>query len=43
MSHPLTVTIPHNLGRGVALTRVKDGMAQLRSSYAGQLTIIEEA
>ena len=43
MSRPLTVTIPHNLGRGVALTRVKDGIAQLRSSYAGQLSILEEA
>jgi hypothetical protein len=43
MPQPITVTIPHNLGRGVALMRVKDGIAQLRSGYAGQLSILEES
>ena len=42
MSRPLTVTIPHNLGREVALKRIKDGIVQLRSTYAGQLTVLDE-
>ncbi|WP_454813952.1 polyhydroxyalkanoic acid system family protein [Labrys neptuniae] len=42
MSRPLTVTIPHTLGRAAARKRVEDGIAQLRNSYAGQFTSLEE-
>ncbi len=42
MSRPLTVTIPHNLGQEAALKRIRDGIAHLRTSYAGQFTVIEE-
>jgi putative polyhydroxyalkanoate system protein len=42
MSRPLTVTIPHNLGREAALKRIKDGVGQLRSTYAGQFTVLDE-
>lgn len=42
MSRPLTVTIPHNLGRESALKRIKEGIVQLRSTYAGQFTVLEE-
>ncbi|QEN91055.1 polyhydroxyalkanoic acid synthase [Labrys sp. KNU-23] len=42
MSRPLTVTIPHSLGRAAARKRVEDGIAQLRNSYAGQFTSLDE-
>lgn len=42
MSRPLTITIPHSLGRAAARKRVEDGIAQLRSTYAGQFTALEE-
>jgi len=42
MSRPLTVTIPHSLGRAAARKRIEDGIAQLRDSYAGQFTALEE-
>ncbi len=42
MSRPLTVTIPHNLGREVALRRIQDGIAQIRDKYAGQFTVQNE-
>ena len=42
MSRPLTVTIPHNLGREVAHKRIQDGIAQLRSTYAGQFSVLDE-
>lgn len=42
MSRPLTVTIPHNLGREAAHRRIQDGVAQLRTTYAGQFTVLDE-
>jgi|ERR1700748_1628200 putative polyhydroxyalkanoate system protein len=42
MSRPLVVSIPHNLGRETALKRIHDGIAQLRSRYAAQMTILDE-
>ena len=42
MSRPLTVTIPHSLGRAAARKRIEDGIAQLRDNYAGQFTALEE-
>jgi Putative polyhydroxyalkanoic acid system protein (PHA_gran_rgn) len=42
MSRPLTVTIPHNLGREAAHKRIQDGIAHLRSTYAGQFTVLDE-
>lgn len=42
MSKPLVVTIPHNLGKDEALRRLKSGITNARSNFAG-LTIVEEA
>lgn len=42
MSRPLTITIPHSLGRAAARKRIEDGIAQLRGTYAGQFTALEE-
>lgn len=41
MSKPLTVSIPHRLGKAEALRRIKAGLGTVRSSY-GQLLAIEE-
>ena len=42
MAKPLTVTIPHNLGREEALRRIQGGLDTARSRFAGQLTVREE-
>lgn len=42
MSRPLTVTIPHSLGRAAARQRIEDGITQLRTTYAGQFSALEE-
>ncbi len=42
MSRPLTVTIPHSLGREAARRRIEDGISQLRSTYAGQFSVLDE-
>jgi hypothetical protein len=42
MSRPLVVSIPHNLGREAALKRIRDGIGQIRTSYAAQMTVLEE-
>lgn len=42
MSEPLVVTIPHRLGKAEALRRIKDGLAQTRTSLGGKLLTIDE-
>jgi hypothetical protein len=41
MSQPLTVTIPHRLGRQEAVNRLRTGLSSARSHF-GQLLAIEE-
>jgi hypothetical protein len=41
MSQPLTVSIPHRLGRQEAVRRLKDGLGSARSSF-GSLLMVEE-
>jgi Putative polyhydroxyalkanoic acid system protein (PHA_gran_rgn) len=42
MSQPLTVTIPHHLGKDEAVRRLKSGMAGVRTNYSHLLNIQEE-
>ncbi len=42
MSKPLVVSLPHHLGKQEALRRLKDGIAHLKSSQAGKMSVIEE-
>ena len=42
MSRPLVVSIPHNLGKEEALRRIRSGIGQARTSFAGHLTVIDE-
>jgi hypothetical protein len=42
MSKPLTVSIPHNLGRTEAMRRLQGGMGSLRSQFGDKLTKIED-
>ena len=41
MSKPLTVTIPHRLGRAEAKRRLTDGVARLQAQFAGQMSAVE--
>jgi Putative polyhydroxyalkanoic acid system protein (PHA_gran_rgn) len=41
MSAPLTVSIPHQLGKDEALRRLKSGLSSVRANY-GSLFAIEE-
>jgi hypothetical protein len=43
MSTPVTVTVPHRLGREEALRRLKSGFASARGHFGALLTIEEEA
>jgi Putative polyhydroxyalkanoic acid system protein (PHA_gran_rgn) len=43
MAEPLVVIIPHNLGKAEATDRLRSGLAGIRSSFAGKLSVIEEA
>jgi hypothetical protein len=42
MAEPLTVSIPHRLGRDEALRRIKAGFAGARAHFAHLITISEE-
>ena len=43
MSKPLTVAIPHNLGKEEALRRIQSGLATARSRFASHLVVREDA
>jgi hypothetical protein len=43
MAEPLTVKIPHRLGRDEALHRIKSGFAGARAHFAHLITISEES
>jgi hypothetical protein len=43
MPEPLTVKIPHRLGRDEALRRIKSGFAGARAHFAHLITISEES
>lgn len=43
MSKPLTVTIPHQLGKQGAKTRIQDGVGQIRAQLGGMGATVEEA
>jgi hypothetical protein len=42
MAKPLTVTIPHNLGKEEALRRIQGGLQTARSRFASHLVVREE-
>jgi hypothetical protein len=42
MSKPLTVSIPHNLGRAEAMRRLQGGMGSIRTQFGDKLTKIED-
>lgn len=42
MSKPVTVTIPHRLGREEAVRRLQSGLASARTGYASLFTFQEE-
>ena len=42
MSNPLTVTIPHRLGKEEAMRRLKHGLGSVRTNWGHVLTIQEE-
>lgn len=42
MSKPLTVTIPHQLGKQGAMTRIRDGIGQARAQLGGMGATVEE-
>ena len=43
MSKPLTVSIPHRLGKEEALRRLKSGLAGVRTNFGHLLTVEEES
>jgi putative polyhydroxyalkanoic acid system protein len=43
MSQPLTVTIPHRLGKQDAINRLRAGLSGARSHFGQLLTVEEEA
>jgi putative polyhydroxyalkanoic acid system protein len=42
MSQPLTVTIPHRLGKDEAVRRLKAGLARAGQSFGGVFTLTDE-
>lgn len=42
MSEPLTVTIPHRLGKAEAIRRMKGGLSRTQSSFGNVFTIERE-
>lgn len=43
MSKPLVVSIPHHLGQQEALRRLKDGIGQLKTTYASKVSVLEDS
>ena len=42
MSKPLTVSVPHRLGKAEATRRLQSGFTMVRTRFAGKLSILEE-
>lgn len=42
MPQPLTVSIPHKLGKAEATRRLQKGITTARTHFAGKLSILEE-
>jgi hypothetical protein len=42
MGEPLTVIIPHRLGKAEAMARLKSGIEGVRKNFAGKLSVLEE-
>jgi hypothetical protein len=42
MGEPLTVVIPHRLGKAEAMARLKSGLLGVRNSFAGKLSVLQE-
>jgi Putative polyhydroxyalkanoic acid system protein (PHA_gran_rgn) len=42
MSHPLVVSIPHQLGKDEAVRRLKSGFGRARSTFGEKLAVIDE-
>jgi hypothetical protein len=42
MGEPLTVIIPHRLGKAEATARLKSGLENIRNTFAGKLSVMEE-
>ena len=42
MSQPITITLPHRLGRKEALRRLQAGFSNAQSKYGGKLLVLEE-
>jgi Putative polyhydroxyalkanoic acid system protein (PHA_gran_rgn) len=40
---PLIVLIPHNLGKAEASRRIRSGLERIKESFAGKLSVIDEA
>jgi hypothetical protein len=43
LSAPLIVLVPHNLGKEEANRRLRSGIDRLQESFAGKLSVIDEA
>ena len=43
MAKPLIVVIPHQLGRAEARRRLETGIGQLKNTFGGQYTSVEES
>jgi hypothetical protein len=42
MAPPLVVTIPHSLGQNQAISRLKDGLAEIQARFGQFFTVQEE-
>ena len=42
MSQPITVTLPHRLGRAEVLRRLQAGFSNAQSKFGGKLLVLEE-
>jgi hypothetical protein len=43
MSEPLTVSIPHRLGKAEALRRIKNGLTRARTDFANVMSVENES
>lgn len=42
MTKPLVVSIPHSLGKAEAQRRLREGVGQMKSQFAGQIASFDE-
>lgn len=42
MGKPVTVDIPHNLGKEEAIRRLKNGFGQMRSSFGEKFAVLQD-